>query len=117
MDGTVGDWVVTARRGKAVEITALWYTARWLLAAWLRQAGSADAETIAGHAETARHSFNRRFWFEKGGYLYDVVDGENGDDAAFRPNQIFAISLAHPVLEEERWPAVLDHVRDKLLTP
>jgi predicted glycogen debranching enzyme len=117
MDAKVGDWVVTPRRGKAVEINALWYNALCLLAEWLRQTGSAEAETIAGHAETARQSFNRRFWYEKGGYLYDVVDGENGDDAAFRPNQVFAISLIHPVLEEERWSAVLDQVRDKLLTP
>jgi predicted glycogen debranching enzyme len=117
MDAKVGDWVVTPRRGKAVEINALWYNALCLLAEWLRQAGSTEAAAIADHAETVRQSFNRRFWYEKGGYLYDVVDGENGDDASFRPNQILAISLAHPVLDEERWTRVVDKVRDKLLTP
>jgi predicted glycogen debranching enzyme len=109
--------VVTPRRGKAVEINALWYNALCLLAAWLRQAGSAEAAAIAAHAETARQSFNRRFWYQEGGYLYDVVDGENGDDASFRPNQILAVSLAHSVLAEERWAAIVHQVRDRLLTP
>ena len=117
MDAKVGDWVVTPRRGKAVEINALWYNALCLLAEWLRRSGSTEAGAIAGHAETARQSFNRRFWYEAGGYLYDVVDGESGDDASFRPNQIFAISLAHPALEQKHWASVLHQVRDKLLTP
>ena len=60
---------------------------------------------------------NRRFWCDKGGYLYDVVDGENGDDPSFRPNQIFAISLDHPVLDPARWSAVVEAVRERLLTP
>ncbi|MGE0260510.1 MAG: amylo-alpha-1,6-glucosidase [Alphaproteobacteria bacterium] len=117
MDAKVGDWVVTPRRGKAVEINALWYNALRLLADWLRAAGHPDADEIAGRAEQARRSFNRRFWHDKGGYLYDVVDGEHGDDASFRPNQIIAISLDHPVLEEERWRPVVDAVRGRLLTP
>src|SRR6202023_1924780 len=64
-----------------------------------------------------RQSFNARFWYDKGGYLYDVVDGETGDDPACRPNQIFAISLPHPILEPSRWQAVLGTVRARLLTP
>src|SRR4051812_30450306 len=117
MDAKMGDWVVTPRRGKAVEINALWYNALCLLAEWLRTMGDAQADAIAKHAETARQSFNRRFWNEQGGYLYDVVDGENGDDSSFRPNQIFAIALPHPVLAEKRWAPVVHQVRDKLLTP
>jgi predicted glycogen debranching enzyme len=117
MDAKVGDWVVTPRRGKAVEINALWYNALCLLRDWLRAANHPDADEIAGRAEQARRSFNRRFWYDKGGYLYDVVDGENGDDPAFRPNQIFAISLDHPVLDEERWRPVVHAVRDRLVTP
>ncbi len=117
MDAKVGDWVVTPRRGKAVEINALWYNALCLLAGWLRHAGSAEADAIAAHAEAARQSFNRRFWHDKGGYLYDVVDGENGDDASFRPNQIFAISLPNPVLDKKRWAKVVDAVEARLLTP
>jgi predicted glycogen debranching enzyme len=117
MDAKVGDWVVTPRRGKAVEINALWYNALCLMADWLREEGDAEADAIAGHAEAARASFNRRFWREGAGHLYDVVDGEAGDDAAFRPNQIFAVSLDHPVLDQAHWEAVVGAVRDRLLTP
>jgi predicted glycogen debranching enzyme len=117
MDAKIGDWVVTPRRGKAVEINALWYNALRLTAEWLGLVGDDDAEEIAAHAATAQDSFNRRFWYDRGGYLYDVVDGEKGDDAAFRPNQIFAISLDHPVLARDRWEAVVAAVRERLLTP
>ena len=117
MDAKVGDWVVTPRRGKAVEINALWYNALCLLRDWLRAGGHAEAGDIAARAEQARRSFNRRFWYDKGGYLYDIVDGETGDDPSFRPNQIMAISLDHPVLDEERWRPVVDAVREKLLDP
>jgi len=117
MDAKVGDWVVTPRRGKAVEINALWYNALRLLADWLREAQDPEADALVAHADKTRDSFNRRFWHAAGGYLYDVVDGENGDDAAFRPNQIFAIALEHPVLDREYWEAVVTAVRTKLLTP
>ncbi len=62
-------------------------------------------------------SFNQRFWCEPAGHLYDVVDGEQGDDASCRPNQILAISLDHPVLVRARWEPVINVVRQKLLTP
>jgi predicted glycogen debranching enzyme len=117
MDAKVGDWVVTPRRGKAVEINALWYNALRLLADWLHDAQDPEADKIAVHADNTRASFNRRFWHAAGGYLYDIVDGEDGDDAAFRPNQIFAIALEHPVLDREHWEAVVTAVRAKLVTP
>lgn len=118
MDAKVDGWVVTPRRGKAVEINALWYNALSLLAGWLREAGQEqEAESFAAHAERARTSFNQRFWSEERGHLLDVVDGEHGDDPALRPNQIFAISLRHAVLDEGRWLAVLERVRETLLTP
>jgi predicted glycogen debranching enzyme len=118
MDAKVGDWVVTPRRGKAVEINALWYNALRLMEGWLREErGAATSATMAHRAELARKSFNTRFWYEKGGYLYDVVDGEQGDDPSFRPNQVFAISLPHPILEERYWKPVIEVVADRLLTP
>jgi predicted glycogen debranching enzyme len=117
MDAKVDDWVVTPRRGKAVEINALWYNALCLLADWLREADDPEADEFAAHADKLRGSFNRRFWHAAGGYLYDVVDGEDGDDAAFRPNQIFAIALDHPVLDREYWEAVVTAVHAKLVTP
>lgn len=118
MDAKVDGWVVTPRRGKAVEINALWYNALRLLEDWLRTEKQEDAARAFGeHAKRARESFNRRFWSEERGYLLDVVDGEHGDDPALRPNQLFAISLRHPVLDEARWAAVVEKVRAELLTP
>ena len=69
--------------------------------------------------QSARESFNERFWFEEGGYLYDVVDVDGGSasDAACRPNQLFAISLDNPVLDEARWKSVVDVAERELLTP
>jgi predicted glycogen debranching enzyme len=118
MDAKVGDWVVTPRRGKAVEINALWYNALRLLEGWTRQEeNEAKAAPLAEAARRAQESFNKRFWYASGRYLYDVVDGEQGDDAACRPNQIFAFSLRHAVLDPARWEAVLSVVRNQLLTP
>ncbi|MDR3404787.1 MAG: amylo-alpha-1,6-glucosidase [Chthoniobacter sp.] len=118
MDAKVDGWVVTPRRGKAVEINALWYNALRLLAGWLREEkGASEADPYARHAERAKASFNQRFWSAERGYLFDVIDGEQGDDAACRPNQVFAISLRHPVLDEKHWAAIIEKVRTELLTP
>jgi predicted glycogen debranching enzyme len=117
MDAKVGDWVVTPRRGKAVELNALWYNALCLAHTWTERHGGGEGLDLAGHAARAHDSFNRRFWYDAGGYLYDVVDGEHGDDPSCRPNQVLAISLPHPVLDPARWPAVMQIVRDRLLTP
>jgi len=119
MDAKVDGWVVTPRRGKAVEINALWYNALRLLECWAHdEPGSGiDEAELAEHAARARESFNARFWYDAGEYLYDVIDSENGDDPACRPNQLLAISLKHPVLDRARWPRVLDVVKDRMLTP
>jgi predicted glycogen debranching enzyme len=120
MDAKMGDWVVTPRRGKAVELNALWFNALKLLESWLRESGNSEAaEKYAKHAEQTRQSFNRRFWFEEGGYLYDVVDVNGGDanDSACRPNQLFAISLDNPVLDPGRWKSVVDVAEKELVTP
>jgi len=118
MDAKVDEWVVTPRRGKAVEINALWYNALRLLEGWLKdEDGEAASRSVAEHAERARASFNERFWYERGGYLYDVVDGPHGDDTCCRPNQLIAISLPHPVLDAARWAVVVDVAERRLLTP
>jgi predicted glycogen debranching enzyme len=118
MDAKMDDWVVTPRRGKAVEINALWYNALRLLSDWHSRAGRAERAVELGKlADTAYASFNRRFWYAEGGHLYDVIDGEHGDDPACRPNQILSFSLEYPVLDPSRWPAVLDMVEARLLTP
>ena len=119
MDAKVGDWVVTPRRGKAVEINALWYNAISLLHGWLqREQGAEAARYLEPHIERCRASFNERFWNERTQQLFDVVDAEGGgDDPSSRPNQLFAIALPHAVLDENRWPAVLAAAQEALLTP
>lgn len=121
MDAKVGDWVVTPRRGKAVEINALWYNALKLFEGWsdLKKDLNA-ARSIRELAEEVYNSFNTRFWNEKQGCLYDVIDGdgEKGkNDPACRPNQIFALSLPYPVLDRKYWEPVLSTVEKELLTP
>ena len=118
MDAKVGDWVVTPRRGKAVEINALWYNALKLLARWAGEDEYHDAAArLDEQAARARESFNQRFWNAEAGYLYDVVDGESGNDLSCRPNQLLAISLDHPILDEAHWKAVVDVCRSRLLSP
>jgi predicted glycogen debranching enzyme len=118
MDAKCGDWVVTPRRGKPVEINALWYNALRLLEQWVADdRGVAAASELRAMAARVHESFNRRFWSDKRRHLLDVIDGEHGDDPALRPNQLFAISLTHPVLVPERWAAVLESVQRSLLTP
>jgi len=116
MDAKVDQWVVTPRRGKAVEINALWFNAVSLMADWARELDEDPAPYLAA-AERARVSFNRRFWNPETGCLFDVVDGPEGDDPRVRPNQIFAISLTHPVLDRSRWEQLLRLVQELLFTP
>jgi predicted glycogen debranching enzyme len=118
MDAKMGDWVVTPRRGKAVEINALWFNALALMANWAREIGDEAASAqYQDYADHARDSFNQRFWIAERGYLYDVIDGPKGNDDSIRPNQVFAISLDHPVLAEEHWASVMSVVEKELLTP
>ncbi len=119
MDAKVDGWVVTPRRGKAVEINALWFNALTLLSRWLIEENQTEfGEELAAIAAVTKASFNRRFWNSNLGYLFDVVDGEDGkDDPALRPNQLLAISLPHAVLDESHWNSVLQVVEAKLLTP
>ena len=128
MDAKVGDWVVTPRRGKAVEINALWYNALRLTAEWLDTIGDpkGDRSRFAAQAGLAYASFQRRFWNPELDCLYDVVDSpeeRNGqlvdprDDSSIRPNQVIAIALKYPVLAEQKWKAVLEIVKKELWTP
>jgi len=119
MDAKVDGWVVTPRRGKAVEINALWYNALKLMEDWLHKSGSVgEAERLEKISAEVFNSFNARFWNSATGYLFDVVDCEDGgNDPACRPNQIFSISLTNPVLKRERWRSVMEAVQGKLLTP
>jgi predicted glycogen debranching enzyme len=117
MDAKVGNWVVTPRHGKAVEIQALWYNALKVmeeLAA--RFHDEANASRYAQMALRARASFNELFWNEEASALFDVIDGE-ARDASIRPNQIFAVSLTHSMLSRERARRVVETTERELLTP
>jgi predicted glycogen debranching enzyme len=125
MDAKVGDWVVTPRIGKAVEINALWHFALSHMALWARSLN--DRRAAAGYAAAAGQvaaSFAASFWYPSGGYLYDVIDGPDGVavdgrrmDPSLRPNQIFAVSLGFELLDTMRACAVVEACARELLTP
>ena len=118
MDAKVDGWVVTPRRGKAVEINALWHNALCNVALWTDTVrGAQQGARFAERAAEVRESFNARFWNERRGFLYDVIDGEDGDSDLCRPNQVLAISLENPVLAREKWAPVMKAVEEGLLTP
>lgn len=117
MDAKVGDWVVTPRTGKPVEIQALWYNALCVMEDFSHCFGDLGAELFLRKlAQHARTSFNEQFWNEEAGCLYDVVDGSKRD-ASIRPNQIFAASLHYSMLSPSRARQVVRTVHRDLLTP
>jgi predicted glycogen debranching enzyme len=117
MDAKIGDWVVTPRNGKAVEIQALWYNALRTMEDIAEKIGNSDdARRYSAFAELAKHTFNKLFWNDRAACLYDCVLGDNAD-AMMRPNQILAVSLAHSMLSEDRAKAVVDAVERDLFTP
>jgi len=111
MDAKVGDWVVTPRSGKPVEIQALWYNALRVMAGL-----GTDSAHYTALADRAQASFAPQFWNDRAQCLYDVVDGDS-QDASIRPNQIFAVSLFHKMLPADKAKAVVDVVEQRLLTP
>jgi predicted glycogen debranching enzyme len=113
MDVKIGDWVVTPRIGKPVEVQALWLNALWI--------GSKFSMRWKEHFTRGWESFHSRFWQEQGGHLWDVVDADHEPgkrDGSFRPNQIFAVGgLPLQIIEGERARAVVDAVEQRLWTP
>jgi predicted glycogen debranching enzyme len=131
MDAQIGDWVVTPRTGKAVEINALWYNALCVMARFARlveskksksqipnpksQIPSSKSKEFEAAAAKVKEGF-ARFWNDAAGCLYDVIDAPNGEDAAIRPNQLFAVALPHSPLEPAQQKAVVDVCGRTLLT-
>jgi predicted glycogen debranching enzyme len=115
MDAKVGDWVVTPRIGKPVEVNALWYAALTTLAALARACDQDGAPHDEAAARVAA-SFGR-FWNDARGACFDVIDGPGGDDPALRPNQLFAVALAPELLGAERAREVVDVCARELITP
>jgi predicted glycogen debranching enzyme len=118
MDAKIGDYVVTPRAGKAVEIQALWYNA---LRTIEEIAARLDDDWMRNHcralAELARAGFHGLFWNDAGNCLFDYINLAGEPDAAIRPNQIFALSLPHPIMTGSRGLSVVETVERELLTP
>jgi glycogen debranching enzyme len=112
MDAKVGDWVVTPRIGKPVEVQALWINAL--------EVGARISDRWRGPADRAKAAFRPAFW-NPAGYLNDVADADGTpgkSDASFRPNQIFAVGgLPLPVIDLERGRLIVDAVESRLWTP
>lgn len=115
MDAKVGDFVVTPRRGKAVEISALWYSFLRTLAK-LKKAAGQDASRYEELAAKTKTGF-QSFWNAQKNCLYDVIGEDGVKDDSVRPNQIFALSLEPDLLEPEQMKAVMKIVEAELLTP
>ncbi len=113
MDAKVGDWVVTPRIGKPVEVQALWLNALWI--------GGQRHEEFQEWYDQAKESFEKRFWYADGQYLYDVVDLDHAHgnvDSTLRPNQIFAVGgLPLQALDGNQARKVVDLVERQLYTP
>lgn len=131
MDAKIGDWVITPRIGKPIEINALWYNALLNLAQFSEALGQ-PSDDYRLLAEQTRQGL-QRFWSDYLGYCYDVIDGPDGDDPSLRPNQIFAVALPglspwpqpssqtslrshRPIFSPQRQKAVVDRVAQALLT-
>ncbi|MEM7802856.1 MAG: amylo-alpha-1,6-glucosidase [Chloroflexota bacterium] len=114
MDSKIGDWVVTPRIGKPVEINALWYNALRCMSHFASLLGYSTV-TFDTDAEKTKSNFDR-FWYESGQYLYDVIDGPSGSDIKIRPNQLLAVSLSYSPISPERQKAVVDICTRYLLT-
>lgn len=118
MDAKVGDWVVTPRHGKPVEIQALWIRALKVGETLARRFGEENyADRCREDCSRARTSFQTKYWYEAGGYLYDVIDGPEGNDASLRPNQLYALSLVDGLIPRDRAQQILQLVEQQLLTP
>jgi predicted glycogen debranching enzyme len=114
MDSKIGDWVVTPRVGKPVEVNALWLNA---LAAQAKFAEALGSSAVAYDrlAAQARQGF-QRFWNPAANCCFDVIDGPQANDVALRPNQLLAVGLEESPLTAEQQRAVVDVCARELLT-
>ena len=119
MNATLGDWPVTPRAGKPVEVNALWHHALGLLTRWAARRNEPErAQQFTAIRELAGRSFRDRFWNAAEQCLYDVIDLPSGAaDPAIRPNQIFAVSLSSDLLERRQAAGVLAAFEKRLLAP
>jgi glycogen debranching enzyme len=116
MDAKIGDYVVTPRAGKPVEINALWYNALRIAGAWAKLLDlEEDCQNYAAEAAATRASFEQKFWNQQRGCLYDLLT-PGSREAAIRPNQLAAVALPYALLDRERAQSIVNVVRETLLT-
>ena len=115
MDAKIGDWVVTPRIGKPVEINALWYNALCTIDGFAQKLGRPTA-VYREYGSRARAAFER-FWNESENYPFDVIDGPEGNDASIRPNAVYAVALPFRPLDSRRECAIVDRAARELWTP
>lgn len=116
MDSKVGEWIITPRNGKAVEVNALWYNALRIMESICDKLKLRYKNECARLAHLVKKSYDLTFWYEARGYLYDCVN-EEGVDKSIRPNQIFALSLPFRLISKEKEKKVLEVIGRELLTP
>jgi glycogen debranching enzyme len=117
MDAKVGDWVITPRQGRPVEINALWYNAVSIAAELATRFGrTTAADDLSALSRLIKIAFNDRFWHAAAGCCHDVVS-DRGPDPAIRPNQLLAMSLPFPVLSIDRHSTALETILQELKTP
>ena len=114
MDAKVGDWVVTPRIGKPIEINALWYNALCTMDGFAQKL-KRDSSRYRELGTQARRSFER-FWNDDTQYPFDVVDGPDGDDASIRPNAVYAVALPFRAFDSRREHAIVDRIAHALWT-
>ncbi len=118
MDAKVGEHVITPRRGKPIEISALWYRACRIMQQLAGQFGTTtEVATYKGLADKVAANFERLYWYEPGGYLYDVIDEHGQPDPDLRPNQAIALAVAPELVSLKKRKSALAKVREHLLTP
>jgi glycogen debranching enzyme len=126
MDVVIGGLAVTPRRGKPVEINALWYSALCWLSKWAERLSQIDvgnsvrlnnqAQRYGQQAEQVKASL-QKFWNPQLGYFYDFIDPDDGRNSQIRPNAVLALSLHHCGFSEQQGRLVLDLATSCLLTP
>jgi predicted glycogen debranching enzyme len=118
MDAKIGDWVVTPRTGKPVEVQALWYNALCIYSELLNLDEQVKlSKHFNERAQLVKDHFLSRFWYQEGGYLYDVIDANGEPDSSLRPNQLLALSLPYPLIEGEKAISMFSVIERKLYTP
>ncbi len=118
MDAKIGDWVVTPRHGKPVEINALWYSNLRIMELVAERAGDIGrAHVFSQLAQRVQGVFEKAYWNSGANCLFDVIADDGTKDPSIRPNQLIAVSLPFSPLTSESQMGVVAVCQKHLLTP